>query len=234
MTAVKHLFFDLDRTLWDFEANSMKALQIIFDEYNLKDSIAHFRHFHHTYVRANAELWKLYGKGGISKDGLRDERFRKTLIHHEIENEELVKEISNAYIEISPRQTLLFPGTLETLEELKELKYDMHIITNGFREVQHIKLENSGLRPYFREIICSETVGVAKPDKRVFNYAMELAGAKPEESVMIGDDREVDILGGNGAGMRTILFDNESQYPKAEGEYKVQNLRELPLLLTMI
>ena len=234
MSANKHLFFDLDRTLWDFEKNSKKALQILFKDLKLDDKIEHFNHFHHTYTRINAELWKLYGKGKLKKEELRDARFIETLKYHEIHDTELATTLSNGYIEISPKQTNLFPDTLETLEELKRMKYNMHIITNGFEEVQYIKLEHSKLAPFFDVIVCSEAVGFNKPDPRVFQYAMQKAQTNASESFMIGDDREVDIFGAMQVGMQAILFDPENQYSKTNGEPKIQNLNELPLLLTMI
>ena len=234
MSANKHLFFDLDRTLWDFEKNSKKALQILFKDLKLEDKIEHFNHFHHTYRRINAELWKLYGKGKIKKEELRDARFIETLKYHEIHDSELATTLSNGYIEISPKQTNLFPETLETLEELKRMKYNMHIITNGFEEVQYIKLEYSKLAPFFDVIVCSEAVGFNKPDPRVFHYAMKKAQTNATESFMIGDDREVDIFGAMQVGMQAILFDPENKYSKTNDEPKIQNLNELPLLLTMI
>jgi putative hydrolase of the HAD superfamily len=234
MSAKKHLFFDLDRTLWDFEKNSKKALQILFKDLKLDDKIEHFNHFHHTYTRINAELWKLYGKGKLKKEELRDARFIETLKYHKIHDTELATTLSDGYIEISPKQTNLFPDTLETLEELKRMKYNMHIITNGFEEVQYIKLEHSKLAPFFDVIVCSEAVGFNKPDPRVFHYAMQKAQTIATESFMIGDDREVDIFGAMQVGMQAILFDPENQYSKTKGEPKIENLSELPLLLTMI
>jgi len=234
MLRPKHLFFDLDRTLWDFEANSKKALQILFRDLALNDRIEHFNHFHHTYIRVNAELWKLYGKGKIKKEELRDSRFRRALEHHEIFDDHLATRLSTGYLDISPRQTLLFPNTLETLTDLRKQEYRMHIITNGFEEVQYIKLKESGLESFFDIVVCSETVGYNKPDQRVFQHAMERAGTNPTDSVMIGDDREADISGAMRAGMRAILFDPQGQYGKTPGESKISNLNELPLLLTML
>jgi putative hydrolase of the HAD superfamily len=234
MSSNKHLFFDLDRTLWDFEKNSKKALKHLFEEFHLNASIEHFNHFHHTYKRINADLWKKYGKGKITKEELRDARFIETLKHHEIHDEKLATELSNGYIEISPRQTELFPNTLETLVELQHMGYQMHIITNGFQEVQYLKLEESKLAPFFQQIICSEAVGYTKPDARVFHHAMQLAQTSPKDSVMIGDDREVDIMGAMQVGMHAILFDPENQYAQLPGEPKISNLETLPLLLKMM
>ena len=157
-----------------------------------------------------------------------------TLTSFKIHDRSLAVKFSDRYVEVSPKQTTLFPDTIDTLEELKKLDYKMHIITNGFEEVQHIKLDNSNLKPFFDVIVCSENVGYNKPDIRVFNYAMNKAKALADKSVMIGDDRAVDVQGALRAGMRAILFDPENQYKQPASELKVQNINELPLMLAMM
>ena len=226
MSRIKHIFFDLDRTLWDFEANSKKALEHIFHEYKLHAHFHHFESFHHTYLKINNDLWKKYGKKKITKEQLRDTRFLKTLQQHQVNDEDLALKISEAYINLSPNQTQLFPNALETLSELKNRGYILHIITNGFQEVQYIKLNNSKLSPFFDVIVCSEHIGFNKPDKRIFIHALELAEAKVEESMMIGDDLQVDVLGANQVGMEAVLFDPEKKH-KSRAFRVVNDLKEL-------
>lgn len=230
MSKIKHLFFDLDRTLWDFEANSKKALQQIFTEYKLENQIEHFNHFHHTYLRINKDLWQKYGKKKITKEELRDARFLKTLQYHEIHNQEFANQISQAYIDLSPKQTKLFPNAIETLTKLHEMGFKMHIITNGFVEVQYIKLKESKLEPFFDVIVCSEHIGFNKPDRRIFEHALNLACAKAEESMMIGDDLQVDILGANQVGMEAVLFDPEKKH-KSQAFKIIRSLEEILVLL---
>jgi putative hydrolase of the HAD superfamily len=230
MKNVKHIFFDLDRTLWDFEANSKKTLEEIFISFDLKNNIEHFNHFHHSYLRVNAELWQKYGKKKISKEELRDSRFKNTLKNHDIHDDDLAQKISQAYIDLSPKKTQLFPGTIETLTDLGEKGYKMHIITNGFVEVQYIKLRESKLEHYFDVIVCSEHVGFNKPDKRIFNHALTLANAKAQESLMIGDDLKVDILGANQVGLEAILFDPEKKH-KSQAFKIIHSINELSTIL---
>jgi len=116
---VRQLFFDLDRTLWDFETNSRFALQYLYDDLKLGETIEHFMHFHHTYIRINADLWNQYGNGKLTKEELRDNRFKKALAHHGIHNNELAQQMSDGYIALSPQQTALFPGAVEMLESLR-------------------------------------------------------------------------------------------------------------------
>ncbi len=229
----KHLFFDLDRTLWDFDKNSKDALQQLFTELELNQKISTFDVFHETYMENNNRLWKAYGEGSIQKNHLRYERFRSTLLAFEIQDETVVQQISDGYVDLSPKLTHLFPKTLETLDQLKQANYNMHIITNGFKEVQYTKLHHAQLAPYFDVIVCSEEVGKNKPSIEIYKYAMQLAGAKGENSVMIGDDFEVDVIGALNSGMRAIHFYPEVSLSKKD-DTTISCISELPKILTTL
>lgn len=228
------LFFDLDRTLWDFEANSQKALSILYKELNMKEFTSHFIQFHQAYKKHNAILWDKYAKKEISREQLRIQRFIDTLADLGNNDLELAKQLCEGYIDISPNQTLLFPNTIEALEELKNLGYAMSIITNGFKEVQHRKLQNSKLSDFFDHVICSEEVGHNKPDKRVYEHALNLAQAQNTNSVMIGDDLRADVIGAETAGITGILFDENKNNQYVKDIQRIKNLNELPLLLLKI
>lgn len=231
---MKHLFFDLDRTLWDFERNSETALHELFHTLELDRDIPDFHEFHNIYKVKNAELWKLYGNGKLTKEDLRSLRFEVTLSAFGLNDTSLAHELSAGYIELSPRQTQLHKGALETLERLKKEGYRMHIITNGFKEVQYIKLENSGLAPYFEVVVCSEEIGKNKPSPDIFNYSLNKAAAKANNSVMIGDDPEVDVVGAINAGLKGVLFDPEGKHRTPETAYKITELSEIPELLPWV
>jgi putative hydrolase of the HAD superfamily len=233
MVFLKHVFFDLDRTLWDFEQNSRNALQKIYDKHSLADHFDHFLHFHKVYHNINNDLWKKYGKGKISKDLLRITRFQKTLERVEVYDINFADTLNKEYIATAPKETIVFPDTHETLVELKK-RYQLHIITNGFAEAQFVKLKESNLFHFFDIIVCSETVGKTKPHRDIFHYAMSQAKALPQESVMIGDDHTTDILGAIQVGMHAILFDPTEKHRKSAGQHKIKNLNELPYLLTRI
>lgn len=231
---MRHLFFDLDRTLWDFELNSYSALQHLFAQYLSEHSIKNFESFHQTYKVNNARLWNRYGKGKISKEELRIKRFRDTLQQFQIFDEELAETLADQYVAVSPMQTYLLPNAHETLRSLKESGYQLHIITNGFKEVQHIKLEKSELRHYFDLILCSEEVGKNKPALEIFHHALVETQASKHESVMIGDDLNVDVIGAVNAGMEGILFDPHSNYRKGVHEWHINDLADIPLTLEFI
>lgn len=231
---MKHLFFDLDRTLWDFEKNSETALNILFDQLELGNQIRSFRTFHTTYKKINAELWFQYAKGLVTKEDLRTKRFERTLLNFDVDNQELAKKLGDGYIEISPYQTNLFPHAIETLESLKKDNYKLHIITNGFKEVQFIKLENSGLIDFFDIILCSEEVGKTKPNPEVFQFALDRANASKKESLMIGDDYHADIIGAEKFGIQSILFDPENKHKEGRHDWKVKHLKEIPELIPWI
>lgn len=224
----KHLFFDLDRTLWDFETNSEIALNTLFHNLKLHESIENFSTFHDYYKHNNAKLWKLYGEGKLAKEVLRDERFRITLEQFNVLDPNIVKYISDGYVEISPQQTALFPNTIETLHDLQKEGFNMHIITNGFKEVQFTKLEKSGLNQFFDVIVCSEDVGQNKPAAAIFHHALNEAMAHTNDSVMIGDDYEVDIIGALNFGMKAVLFDPKNDQQHYIDIHRICALNELP------
>jgi putative hydrolase of the HAD superfamily len=207
---LKHIFFDLDNTLWDFEKNSKKVILELFSEFNLQAKCKCLPDsFYKTYVIVNEQLWKLYREKLISKDELRSSRFTNTMLYFGYQDEQLGKKLEEEYISKSPLQKELVDGTIEVLEYLKT-KYQLHIITNGFKEIQHIKIENCGLKNYFNHIIISEEVGYNKPDKLIFDFALNKCNALNQESLMIGDDFEADIKGAQNAGFNTIFFNRKS------------------------
>lgn len=205
---IKHIFFDLDHTLWDFESNSKNAFEHIFSDKKIDVKIEDFSS---QYRPINQKYWKLYREDKVSKEKLRYGRLKETfdILGYAI-NDDMINVLSEKYIENLSKFNKLFIGTIEVLDYLKP-KYNMHIITNGFDEVQHKKLANASILPYFEHIISSEKVGVKKPNPKIFNYALEIANAKSKESIMIGDNFEADILGARGVGMHTIFcnFDKE-------------------------
>lgn len=224
---IKHIFFDLDRTLWDFEKSAEEAFEQIFETYNLASSnIPSGKAFHDAYTVHNNHLWDMYRKGEIKKEVLRGLRFSLTLNDFGIDDVELGEKIGDEYIRISPLIVNLFPYAIEILEYLAP-NYKLHIITNGFAEVQTVKLRESKMRKYFDHIITSEEAGVKKPNPRIFKFAFDKSGALPENSIMIGDDYEVDIIGAADVKMKQIFFDPYNLQPDVECSYRVKNLKEI-------
>ena len=227
----QHIFFDLDRTLWDFDAAAEVAFERIYEKYNLKSlGIPSAHEFHEVYHPLNEQLWVLYRANKITKDELNRTRFVLPLEHYGIHDTDLADHLSEDYVYWSPRIVRLVPGTMELLEYLKP-KYHLHLITNGFQEVQHTKLSGSGLEPYFETLTVSEEVGVKKPNPEIFHYALRKAGAKAEDSLMIGDEMAVDIDGARAAGMDTLLFHPTEDRVEGECTYEVRSLMEIIGLL---
>ena len=227
----KHIFFDLDRTLWDFDAAAEVAFERIYEKYNLKSlGIPSAHEFHEVYHPLNEQLWVLYRADKITKDYLNRTRFVLPLEHYGIHDTVLADHLSEDYVYWSPRIVKLVPGTLELLNYLKP-KYHLHLITNGFQEVQHTKLSGSGLEPYFETLTVSEEVGVKKPNPEIFLYALRKAQATAEESLMIGDEMSVDIDGARAAGIDTILFNPQSEQVEGDRTYEVYDLLDIKELL---
>ena len=227
----KHVFFDLDRTLWDFDAAAEVAFERIYKKYDLKSlGIPSAHEFHEVYHPLNEELWVLYRADKITKDELNRTRFMKPLEHYGIHDIELADHLSEDYVYWSPRIVRLVPGTMELLDYLRP-KYHLHLITNGFQEVQHTKLNGSGLEPYFETLTVSEEVGVKKPNPEIFHYALRKAGAIAEESIMIGDEMAVDIDGARAAGMDTVMFNPKREIIEGNRTFEVNDLREIMEIL---
>lgn len=198
---IKHVFFDLDHTLWDFEKNSELAYQKVFSENKIALNL---KTFLEVYKPINFEYWKLFREEKVTKNELKYGRLKKAFdILKYMISDNLIDTLATQYLEFLSEFNHLFPGTLELLEYLKE-KYTLHIITNGFEEVQNKKMLSSNIHHYFDKIITSESVGVKKPNPKVFRHALEVSNAKKENSIMIGDSLEADIKGALNVGLQAI------------------------------
>jgi putative hydrolase of the HAD superfamily len=227
----KHIFFDLDRTLWDFDAAAEVAFERVYEKYNLKSlGIPSAHEFHEVYHPLNERLWELYREDKITKADLNRTRFLKPLEHYGIHDVELADHLSEDYVYWSPRIVRLVPGTMDLLDYLKP-KYHLHLITNGFQEVQHTKLSGSGLEPYFETLTVSEEVGVKKPNPEIFYYALRKAHATAEESLVIGDEMAVDIDGARAAGIDQVFFNAKGEKVEGERTYEVRSLLEIKQLI---
>ena len=228
---MKHIFFDLDRTLWDFEKNSHTTLLQLISHFNLTEKgIDTAENFIKKYKIHNAKLWDLYRDDKINKKELRSKRFLMALAEYGIDDKDLAEQFGLAYIKQSPLKTGLSPFSYEVLSYLKN-KYTLHIITNGFEEVQHIKLAAADLKKYFDVVVTSEKAGVKKPNAKIFEFALEQANAKAEQSIMIGDDLVVDVLGAEKVGMQGIYFNPNKEEHKLEVVHEIFCLSELMTLL---
>lgn len=226
----KHVFFDLDRTLWDFEQNMVETLRDIFREHSLDRAIPSFDSFLETFTTHNERMWEEYRRGNLRKEILRFKRFELTLAEYGVKDITLAKIIGDQYIEMSPLKTVLMPYTKELLAYLHG-KYNLYIITNGFNEVQMVKLMRSGIADFFQRVVTSEMAGHHKPKAEAFGYSLSQANARKSESIMIGDDLEIDILGARDFGMDQIYY-NPKALPHSEKiTYEVKSLLDIKEIL---
>jgi len=230
MKKYKHLLIDLDSTLWDFEQNAKKTLNDIYDEFNLEEKIPLFELFYKKYKFHNNKLWAKYRAGLINKNYVSIQRFYLTLSDFKINKIGLSKKISKRYLDILATKTMLMPYALEILEYLKP-KYEMSILTNGFKEVQQEKMKNSGLEKYFKFIITSEEATALKPNAKIFNYALNKTNVQPSECLMIGDDFEIDIMGAKQVGIDQIYYNPKMKKILSKATYTINSLREIEKIL---
>ena len=222
----KHVFIDLDDTLWDFHANAQAALEEIYNNHQLYNHFDSFEHYFNIYAKRNLELWELYGKGEITKEFLNFERFSHPLVQVGAGNVEIAEQIGREFLEMLPTKTLLIPHAKELLDYLYP-KYPLTIISNGFIEVQYKKLSSSNLEHYFTHIVLSEGAKALKPDKRIYEYAMQLNSATASECLMIGDSYEADIVGARNAGIDQVFYQPSLTSPEKPATYRIETLEDI-------
>ena len=226
-STIKALYFDLDHTLWDFEQNSALAYKALFKQYDIGLELDSFLN---VYIPNNTAYWRLYREGKIDKEMLRYKRLKTVFdrLHFQA-SDALIYDMADAYIQTLPEYNSLFPDAISILDALKP-HYALHMITNGFKDVQHFKMKNSGLLPYFETVTDSSSVGKKKPDPEIFKHALKVGGVRPSEAVMIGDSLEADIEGALNVGMHAVHFMPLTR--KNPTHYKeIEQLDELTFLI---
>lgn len=231
MQLYQHLFIDLDDTLWDIHRNSKECLVEIYNDYGYNKFYETFEDYYNVYMPSNHHLWGLYRNGTINKDELIVERFLVPIREFGIDDAVYAKKLSDDFLERTTLKTRLVDGTMDLLNYLKP-KYEMHILSNGFKEVQYKKIENSGLNPYFDKIILSDDIGINKPHDEFFTYALEKTKANPTETLMIGDSWDADIVGAYNSNIHQMWLNPEGLSPNGFAPtYCVKTLAEIKEIL---
>lgn len=201
----RHLFFDLDNTIWDFDKNSYNALKNVLTNLGILEESGNYDTLYKTFSEVNENYRKLYRERKIDKQTFQEGRFEIALNENGTPFPEFSPIINNKYINEISNMKLLKEGAVETLDYLYN-KYNLFIITNGFIKSQNNKLEKSGISHYFKKVYISEEVGASKPDRKIFEYAIKSSNARKNESVMIGDTWETDIVGAMKFGIDQIYL----------------------------
>lgn len=219
MENIRHIYFDLDHTLWDFERNSQEVLENMYAYFPCIHSFYADRDtWVHAYRKENDKLWGLYAQGKVQRADLRTKRFADIL--SPLLDAKVISELANFYLEHTPRKPYLMKNAKEVLTFLQNLDIPVHIITNGFKETQEIKLEYSGIGAFTQELITSEDSGALKPHLKMFNFAVNKIKAKPNEILLIGDSWEADALGAYQAQWNSIWFNPFKQINKEPQKIK--------------
>ena len=227
----KHLFFDLDHTLWDFDRNSSESIAELFDTFRLADAgIASADEFSRHFIAINRQLWADYDKNLIEHSYIRQHRFPLVFKSLGIDESAVSADLNEEYLRLLPRKPHLLDSARELLDYLHG-RYTMHIITNGFAEIQAIKMDSSEIAHYFTHVVTSENANAKKPDPLVFQYAMEISGTTATESLMIGDNYEADILGAKGVGLDTVFYNLFGQQVADPPTYDIRHWKELMAIL---
>jgi YjjG family noncanonical pyrimidine nucleotidase len=228
----KFLFFDLDHTLWDFERNSSESLEEIFSEFALHGlGINSRENFVREFLKINTILWDRFDRGEIHHAYIRENRFRMLFENLGTECPAYHVEIGESYLRTLPTKTHLLEGARELLQYAAEKGYELNMITNGFNDIQAKKMASSGISHFFRHIVTFETAAAKKPDRRIFEYALEISKAGANESLMIGDNWIADILGAKKAGMDTVYYNPAGLHFGESPTFDIAKLHELQDIL---
>lgn len=227
----KHLFIDLDDTLWDTFNNNKESLKEVYDIYEFNRSYASFEVFFDRWFPYNNHLWDLYRQDKISKQQLVTKRFEHMVEPMGITDPGFIQQLNKEFLQRSSSKSGLLPFALDILHYLQD-KYTLHILSNGFREVQYKKMDNSGLTSFFDKIILSEDAGANKPSKDIFDYALSITSANREEVLMIGDSWEADIVGAHQSNIHQVWYNPHRLCPSDfTPTYEISNLKELQNIL---
>jgi YjjG family noncanonical pyrimidine nucleotidase len=227
--AIKHLFFDLDHTLWDFERNAEECIFEIFEEKaDIIPSKVIFEEFYAAFSIVNQSLWAQLDAKEITHEYLRTHRFKNSFKKVGVSIDiDLSNEFDNLFLEKLPTKGHLIEGSVPLLESLKD-HYKVHMITNGYLQIQTRKMQNSGILHYFENIVTYDVANSRKPEKAMYHHALELANCSASESLMIGDSYIADIQGAVNAGLKAVHFD---QTGMSNARYMIARLADLPKMI---
>ncbi|HLU16418.1 MAG TPA: YjjG family noncanonical pyrimidine nucleotidase [Edaphocola sp.] len=232
MKKYKAVFFDLDHTLWDFEANSKATLHHIYYHYHLAAAgVPDFEAFYQSYKFHNERLWDRYRKGFISRNELKWKRMWLTLLDFKIADEPKAKELAEVFITMLPQQTQLFPHAEKVLDYCQAKGYRLALITNGFEDTQMKKLASCNIAKYFQHVVTSERSQSVKPHAQIFEYALSISDATAPEALMIGDSLDVDISGAQNVGMDQVYFNPLREQHQQQPTYEIDCLSQLLQIL---
>ena len=231
MQRYKNLFIDLDDTIYDFSEASKESFMETYELLHYERFFKSFEHFYSIYEPYNLELWRIYGEGKITKEELNRRRYSHPLEAVGIYDQELADRFCCEALSRIPTKNKLIPGAIELLEYLRP-KYNLYILSNGFKELQSHKMRTAGIDKYFDALILSEDIGVNKPNRELYEYALEKTGSKLEESIMIGDMFDTDIVGAANIGMEQIYFNPKGkEIPTFVPTHTVSNLLQIKEIL---
>ncbi len=223
----KHIYFDLDRTLWDYDNNSREALSEIINNHNLISEIKNFEQFWDSFVTNNEKVWEMFTKGLINKDVFRVKRFELVLNDFGINNPQLAGLLNQEFLKLGPTKTLLVNGAIDILTYLKNQKYHLYVLTNGFTNIQNLKMKSSSILRFFDKVFTVDNTGSSKPNRKMFERAVKSVNAKKTECLMIGDELNTDILGAQNFGIDQVYFNPDNINHDLKPTYEIASLYEL-------
>lgn len=226
----KCIFFDLDHTLWDYECNAREMLYDLHNSYGLANRGIDFDAFHTHFKTINFQMWELYDRGLIDNEVIRHQRFKKVLERFKVSDEKLSADLSQEYLHGCPKKANLLPYAREVLDYLSQ-HYALTVVTNGFEEIQTVKLMSGNITHYFDHVITSQKAGYKKPAREIFEYALHVNNLQCEDVIMIGDNLITDIGGARNACIDTVFYNPGAVAHQEQVRHEIRCLSELQNIL---
>ena len=207
---IRFIYFDVDNTLLDHHYAERRALADTQDEH--ADTLGHLSLdvLQDTYHTINAPLWRAYASGEIDKAVVKHQRFVRLLDAVDAAGTD-ADAVNQFYLSRYAEHWRFTPGAEAAFRALAD-RYPVGVLTNGFAEIQHQKLDRFPiLREASSAVVISEEVGPLKPHPAVFAHATEAAGVPKERILYVGDSHRSDVEGGQNAGWNVAWY----QHPAA-------------------
>jgi YjjG family noncanonical pyrimidine nucleotidase len=227
----RHLFFDLDHTLWDFDRNSAESIAELYETHHLADrGVTSAQAFAEQFILINKQLWADYDRNLIPHEYIREHRFPLVMTALGLTDTTGCAELNTDYLRLLPQKAHLTEAARDILEYLHG-RYQMHIITNGFAEIQAVKMASADIAHFFEHVVTTTAAEAKKPDPRIFHYALRVSGAGVGESLMLGDNYEADILGARSVGLDTVFYNTNGEAVVDLATYEIRHWNELKAIL---
>lgn len=227
MARYRGILMDADDTIFDFQSANRAAVGALLDEIGYMHPDRY-----EQYEAINLACWRALEQGTLTPEALKTSRWARFFAQYGIDADPYWA--GERFVWLLGGQSILLPGAPDVVRRIAEHR-PVVIVTNGIAEVQRRRLAGSPVREYITDIVISQEVGYAKPQREIFDIALKRLGIAHTEALMIGDGPSSDIAGANNAGIDVCFYNPNGVVLRSplHAEYEVSRLSDIvPIALT--